>query len=699
MDDAARLVLELRDRLAELDGKVAAYQRDMLAEFHRHMDECLRKYPDDVSSEVSRTVTASVFAGDYPSLSPSHLRDASRPPLTLTTRPPVSPAIVNSSTSRGTWGSPGGRKSPPPILRHTSGTPMEGSRSPHAREKEFQGLFTPTYLPLLENDSRRSSLHSPPMSPPPTSEGSPLPLSTDNVDKVNKALAAAQDPKPPALTTNFDNRPVPLRRLTDRSEASSSLESYGSESNITTTSKGRRRSALRRSSSSNKDSPRRVRFEFEGEEIFPASSSPRTPTAMTFTDESGAAEAQAPTATATAAATAEAEAESLEFATEQDNVDRVQGNGDDESITYSGTSLLDVEGEEDAFPKPKKVSSTQALQALTRSPLEEGTTWRVVNPDPEEVPPSSMNGEKVPERPKGLTTRNDSQATIRPNGNGYKVVDQDTRVYVDEVVQDVDDDSDSEEGDEDEEEDEEDSASEDEFLSIPIRRKPTSPPSDPGALPARPPNLTRPTLKAAEPAQPQQSESASLDNSVDDDPFFEFDDEVGGPSSSSPQKHQKYLPDPDSSDEDPTPGRLRKAAREEQQRLQQQQAGGDTVSSPSGPTTTNAKANTNATPMSPSSALFDHSIGSYMGRSVTIAPIKDAKLYDEIAEMRDVRFSVGSLKDVTGIEAAAMGSYRASAPSLARDSGFTPRSFSERLVLEDEMERRRVAGEGGDDEF
>lgn len=604
MEDAARLVGELQDQLAELDGKVAAYQRDMLTEFHKHMDECLKKYPDHVSGEVSRAIAASMSSGRYPALNcPS--REASDSPV----------------IDRTAWD---GRKSPPPVLRHTSGIPKESPRDPHAREKEFQGLFTPTYLPLLENSR---ALQSPPMSPPPTSGGAALALSADNVKKVAESKQA--------IFQDQEDRPSAIRRLTDQS--TSSLDSSSSDSKT-------RRSALRRSSSSVKGSPRRVRFEFEGEEVFPASSSPKAPT-IAPVEESGAEpqpEAEAPAVAA-----------------------------EDESTAYSGTSLLDAVGEEDSLPRPRKVSSTQALQALTRSPLEEGTTWRVVDPDTEE--PAKMNGTKQPAEASDQPAKTDSQTTIRANGTGYFAHRpkpgsplEDSAIY----------------------DDEDESASDEEFLSIPIKRKsssstpsPSTPPPSTAAPRTRLPNAPAPVSQTT-------ASEANQNHGADDDglnPLFDFDDEAGGPAASQSQKAQKYLPDPESSDDESTtpPGRLRNEGREQPQQ--------PTAATASTPTGARAAAATNIPPMSPSAVLFSHSVGSYMGRSVVMPPVKDAQLYDEIAGMDDVQLYVGSIKDLSATQAASMGtSYRAS--SLAR--GGVPRSFSERLALEDEMERR-IAERGG----
>jgi hypothetical protein len=606
MDDAARLVTELQDKLAELDGKVAAYRRDMLTEFHKHMDECLKKYPDSVSGEVSQAIAASMSTGRYSALDyPS--RDA-----------PDSPAI-----DRSAWD---GRKSPPPILRHTSGTPKESPRDPHAREKEFHGLFTPTYLPLLESNKR--ALQSPPMSPPPMSPPLPtsgetaLALSADNVKKVAESK--------PAVFHHLEDRPGAVRRMTDQS--TSSLDSSGSDSKT-------RRSALRRSSSSVKGSPRRVRFEFEGEEVFPASSSPKAPT-MALDEESGA--------------EPQPEAEAPAVATEN------------ESTAYSGTSLLDAVGEEDSLPKPRKVSSTQALQALTRSPLEEGTTWREVNADTEA--PAKMNGTKQPAKTADRPTKTDSQATIRANGTGcFAHRQQPGPPLEDSAIYD------------DEDEDEDENVSDDEFLSIPVRRKSSSTPSpSTPPLPSTVPPLTR-VPNGATPASKTTASEVNRTHSADDDglnPLFDFDDEAGGSSASRSQNPQKYISDPESDDEDPTPpGRLRNEVHQQ----------------PAAAASTSAAAQ--IPPMSPSSVLFGHSVGSYMGRSVVMPPVKNPQLYDEIAGMDDVELYVGSIKDLSAAQAASMGtSYRA--PSLAR--GGVPMSFSERLALEDEMERRGAAGEKGE---
>ncbi|GAB1320253.1 hypothetical protein MFIFM68171_10463 [Madurella fahalii] len=582
MDDAARLVTELHNKLADLDGKVAAYQRDMLAEFHRHMEECLKNYPDHISSEVSRVIAQSMSR--YPALCP-RVGDA-----------PDSPAI-----DRNAWD---GCKSPPPILRHTSGIPKESPRSAHAREKEFHGLFTPTYLPLLEGNpsSRRLSEAS-----QASAAGKPsFPLSFDNVKKVEESRQPV--PAAPEL------RPAPNRRLTDRS--TSSVESSGSESKL-------RRSALRRSSGSTKGSPRRVRFEFEGEEVFPSSSSPQAPTSI-----------PAPVGGAESQPKADTSAVAIE----------------DESPAYVGTSLLNIDDEEDSSPRPRKVSSTQALQALTRSPLEEGTIWTVVNPDPGE-PAIMRGGKRVEDTGNPCPIKVDSQATIRPTdmeedevpANGLGSPIEEIGKY-----------------------DEDENTSEDDFLSIrPAKKTPS-----PGAQ--RPFARPHSQVTSAAPSVATTRGSANQDDVDEEDPLFDFE-EGGQPLSRSQCKPQKYLPETeDDEDELISQRRLRslgKANEEERER--------GTSKLPA---------------VSPSAALFGHSIGSYRGRSMSINPINDPELYDEIANMKDVHFFVGSIDGRTGVDQADLGSYRAT--SLATNLVGTPRSFTQRLALEEAMERRRAAERG-----
>ena len=599
MDDTARLVSELQGKLAELNDKVAAYQRDMLAQFHRHMEECLKKYPDHVSNEVSRVIAASM--SQHPALCPTRpdddLGDAERAVRT-------------------------GRKSPPPILYHTSGKPKEGPRSPSPREREeeFRGIFIPRFLPLL--DKSCNPLQSPPASP------ATAPLLTPPLQPAEKV----EEPKLSEATVEPSLRPAaPIRRSTDRSM---SIDSSGSESKV-------RRSALRRSSSSSKGGGRRhVRFDFEGTEVLP-STSPQEP----VPDPSPADEAETPEPQPQSEPQLEAAvADASVIVTEHDESQGMV------------LSLLDVEGEEDSLPRPKKVSSTLALQALSRSPLDAGTTWTVVNADPEEA----LN----------MTPAKDAVAVLQTDGQEQPLALSRSKVKPAITVRLDDAPVDNPRIDallgspiEELEEYHDEDDSDEEFLSMSTKfsRKTPSPvvPQLPfGQLP--PPAKSQSMFQslsrsAAAPApEPESSEE-------DGDPLFDLDDEENRAQAAG--QTQKYLPDDEEEEEEVTPV---------SERLRDHQR------------------NTTAqTPMSPSGALLGLSFGSYKGKQLSINPVGNLQLYDEIASMKDVHFVVGSTDGRSGIDPIDAASYRA---GLVRHVG-TPRSFTERLALEEAVERQRDDGE------
>lgn len=621
MDDTARLVSELYGKLDELNGKVAAYQKDILAEFQRHMDACLKGYSDHVSTQVSRVISESMYRYPALNLPMSSQEDASSPTEDL-------PADHKPRD---------GRKSPPPILYHTSGTPKEGLRSPHEREKEFQGVFTPSYLPLLDGSSTSS-----PISPMPP--GPSFPLSAENI----KGVAEATAPKSPGT----DPRPQPVRRLTDRS---SSIDSTSSDTKA-------RRSALRRTSSSTKGSPRRVRFEFQGSEVFPSVAPDETVISSVPGDVSGD--------DGVSSAEAESLPETSAIALE------------DESPAYTGTSLLDVEGEEDFLPRPKKVSSTQALQALSRTPLEpDGTVWTMVNSDPEEAFKRNGDDEIHPSAKLATTEKATASAkpelkvTVRPTVHLPKPDTLDEGGAPDQNGAGGDD------GDE---------SSDEEFLSIKPKSssKTTSPVSRSPATKSvsfkdLPRNGSDSRLKRSplSGSRPSASDAAyDMQSPVEDeDPLFSFEEEgEEGSDARNSSSVEKYGAEVDGDD-----GNVK--APERPQGVPARMAGPGEPASPEEPQMA-------LPPVSPSAALFGHSVGSYKGTSVMINPISNPSLYDQIANMDDVPLWVGGIDGRTGVDTADMGSYRA---NLTRNlAGTTPRSFTERLALEEAMERRGSISKG-----
>ncbi|KAK7225939.1 hypothetical protein V2G26_013942 [Clonostachys chloroleuca] len=141
-----------------------------------------------------------------------------------------------------------------------------------------------------------------------------------------------------AASQSAERRPSNGRRATDDTPLSP-----GSDKSETKTP----RSALRRSSILSKQSqpsPRRVRFEFQGAEVLPTAS-PQTGDPFL------------PRQTAPGASD------------DTRSSDEILGDGIGEDDSSFNIGL-----------PPRKISSSDALRALSRAPLDEGTVWTVVNP-------------------------------------------------------------------------------------------------------------------------------------------------------------------------------------------------------------------------------------------------------------------------------------------------------------------------------
>ncbi|KAK3940379.1 hypothetical protein QBC46DRAFT_385629 [Diplogelasinospora grovesii] len=695
MDDAARLVTELHEKLAELNDKVAAYQRDMLNEFERHMEDCLKDVPDDVSNEVSRVIAETMHK--YPALNPSGRAgygSADSNPQSPTTGSPQFLPMTGVDRRRVLWD---GRKSPPPILYHTSGIPThhhnhshhQRGRSPHEREKEFRGVFTPHYLPLLENGDRDRdrNLHSPPISPLPAPLATSLTLLIPSLDEIKekeaeKAKVKDAEVEVEAIVQNGDGTadekprpPLPVRRLTDRS--TSSLESVDSREIRVP------RSALRRTSSSTKGSPRRVRFvDLQGAEVSTRSASPNKAASK------AASRSSSQSSTTTILVTSASDTD-LDKAAQRQGAGKAESLAADESQLddgYTGPSLLDVEGEEDWQPRPKKVSSTQALRELSRKPLDDGI-WTTVNPeDPDETAVPKLNGDSSADTsaaatPTGsrstvtitdhmekhtLNTKQIAPTDVPPLGSPIEELEQ-----LEEAIMNDDSDDDS------------DSDSDDGFLSMSFSRKSPSPAPRSPALQSRSSLLTgaisnQTTTEDNETeARPTPFTLPNHQKDVDDDDDMPFEiDETRDD-----RKPGKYLKEEEKDDEEEVDitAKLNK-------RLSTSLANEQTPPHDHG---------TNGNGVS-AAALFErHSVGSYKGTTMRINPINNPKLYEEIARMKDVHFFVGGVDGRSGVEAADLGSYRANligakGESLNNMMGATPRSFTERLALEEAMERRKM---------
>ena len=635
LDTTARLIAEAQAKLTELDTRVASYRHEMATEFTRYSEELLRDVPEDVAYQVSQAIAGSILAS-YPSLFPPAI---------------ISPSSLSDSTSLAEV-SYNGSRSPPPILPHTSGTPRAQPSSPHERELEFQGLFTPTYLPLLESVDR--PLHSP------TSPVQAPAIPTDTKPTSERANTSEG-------TQTFEGahrrrRPSPLRHATDSSIASAASD---------TSSARFRKSALRRTSSASRSAdsprdPRRVRFEFQGQEVLP-SSSPEAPTpALAEWGSVSSGQSSTPA---------------------------------DDSLAVR--SLADTECE--GFPRPKKVSSSQALRALSKVPLDEQTTWTVVNPDamPESTAPADageadtrtrihlpsevivehheMSSMQIPERPKEEAARPSDQGLAKEDtGSGKPMT--------------LADDSDAE-----------DESSDEEGPLLMMSKKTSS--KGQRATPARnqePPTSTsgnftstQSTVPEATSTVPEVSDPASTTTpaaappspSVKEKPAATGDDEEPElfsldaddddlslkkaiSSKGTPKKHLPEVPD------EPEPEQKQKAnEREAMSNLNNSVPASPPMSIPVRPP---SDIPPKVLPM-PQGSVPKVSIGSYGGRSLVMSPVKNPELLEKIKQSDDAPpFFVGSVHGRSGPDASNVKSYVASLPS---PKGM-PESFFERYIRE-----------------
>ncbi|ODA82852.1 hypothetical protein RJ55_01361 [Drechmeria coniospora] len=230
----------------------------------------------------------------------------------------------------------------------------EADRSLDERDLDFHGLFTPNYLPLLDSSSTLAN---------PTPAGASSSAAGMAPSALHPTTTAAQDmavdgpigggrPDAPDQTLPLAQAPAGSAwqggASRGRDDAGSSFSSDKSDSKPP-------RSALRRSSSTAKppQSPRRVRFEFMGAEVLPTASplppkfiSPRLPSP----------------------------------------------GADDDGGAFTSNLGAEIGEDEERSAPPRKVSSSDALRALSRAPLEEGSVWTVVNADSDDAAPSRSGG-------------------------------------------------------------------------------------------------------------------------------------------------------------------------------------------------------------------------------------------------------------------------------------------------------------------
>lgn len=597
MESATELaVASLRTKLKDLELRMLAYRQEFIAEFHQHLDTHLSTAPTPaIAAEITTAVQASF--GDFPTLSP-HLRHQ----RTGDSISPISPQSHHL-----------------PIARDTNDS--QSQSQPRDRDHELQGLFTPSFLPLL--DSHAQDLPGHPQQHPAEPPGT---LAHTERPQPAAVAAAAADDTDALIDCAPGNNGLPDQDTmgqrengvdaldTSGEDANSSISSDRSETKV-------RKSALRKSSGSAKaqQSPRRVRFDVMGKEVLPTAS-PKLPTYMNLRPSSPIPGNEAP------------------------SCDSILG--------------ADVE----LSPPPRKISSSDALRALSRTPFEDGTVWTVVNPDSEEA--SS-------EHDSSNTT---TPGTVTPPQNNYEP----RKFYTGTASGELGLSGDVLENTGDQLSDD---SSEDEGLSLGGSRKTKmqSPKKQPAAkmeMPIRTAEKSGLTKSGATvyPKTAKTPPKGEKAGDHDDNDMFDFETEPGMkpiPKATRPEKED----DSDDSDDD---GMLE---------VRPSRTTASALSSSlttSMPIQRRPKAEETETDEAASKFTIG-SIGSYKGRPVMMPVVKDPALLASAASLGNVDSIVGSL-DQSGLDEGDPSSYRASIASGAFSG--TPRSFTERLLMEDTQAAR-----------
>ncbi|KAH7267198.1 uncharacterized protein BKA55DRAFT_554743 [Fusarium redolens] len=600
--DEASLVNSLSQRLSELEHKVHTFRHEVAADFLRYYHDLLRDTQPDIASNVAQSIAQSL--PKYPDLS-----------SVLTSLDLDLKAAADSQTLPLESAQ---RHFSPPATVATSGSgAAEPPGSPRDRHHEL--LF---YLPLLEGSPPR-----PPTSPPLTNNHTPpldMLLPDPSIQADEKQHSATETGrKPDNGTDQLQNalpvvppspgRPGHVRRSTN--DTVSSCHSDRSESKTP-------RSALRRSSSSSKppQSPRRVRFDVMGAEVLPTASPQPT-------------DSMIPSA-ASAASTDQPRAE----------------------------SMLDDDLED--LPPPRKISSSEALRALSRAPLEEGV-WTEVNSNPDQ---SSGEEDKKPAAiPESPSEERASPIIIAPEPPSSRHVPESVRI--ERTLGSV-----SEEPDEDQD------SSDDDFLSMAKSRSFTNKKAPASPSLNRIPEESQTTGHVASPTSPTNAqrsgahdEAGAVEEDLDeDDELFHFEEGGGLSAPPNPKSKPKPLAVEEEIEVD-----LPDVPESEQSLYATSPAVHITKRPGSGPTT-------------PIAARFQAgSVGSYKGRPVVMPVVRNPEVHAQAASLGHFNTFVGGLDGRSGMDEADLSSFRAS----VANTGFsgTPRSFTERLMME-EAQKARAGG-------
>ncbi|KAG4027934.1 hypothetical protein MFRU_025g00010 [Monilinia fructicola] len=479
---------------------------------------------------------------------------------------------------------------------------IDRPRSPHAREKEFTGVFTPSYLPLLDSNSRyerrsRSNIQLDHMQ-------------KDTQMETSSHVDASTDTRSLNPSPGLRSPSMPKRKNTDELSITSNSSSDGP----------RRRSALRRTSSNSKNtSPRRVRFDVEGEEVLPTSSPKELEPILppSFSDDS-----------------------------------------DDEA----GSEMV----EDIDAPPPKRISSSQALRALSRGPPEDdGTQWTTVVAPPDgsasvdTLTTDDPTTNYFDSKPIATTSQDENIPPISAPPKTPQVEPQAQVKHVEALT-----------------EDDTDALSEDDMLDMPPLRQMRShnkqsasilsPRKNENPEPAVSPlkmKASKPlTLETLEPTGAGDEKVANLTFQDDEqEDLFSFDE--------NPDRGSRPRDEEDDSDiEAPTSPSIEESL----DNL-------ELSKSPARPIPSSFNNKKAIAAPAPAHGI----VGSYKGRSFSM-PVVNDEVHASAASMGAMNSFVGSVNGRSGLDASDVLSFRASG-GVGSYSG-TPKSMSERMMLDDLME-------------
>ncbi|GKT98690.1 hypothetical protein FLAG1_00534 [Fusarium langsethiae] len=602
--DEASLVNSLSQRLSELEDKVHTFRHEMAADFLRYYHELLRDTQPDIASNVAQSLVKSL---------PKH--------------PDLSSALNNLDLDLGLDSRALTQRhlSPPATVATSGSGAAEPPGSPHDRHHD-ELLF---YLPLLEGSPPRQPI-SPPLTNNHTHPDMLLPEPSIQVeDKKGAATGHEREQKQKqqtqpgidqlenALSTlsQLPGRPGHVRRSTN--DTVSSSHSDRSESKTP-------RSALRRSSSGSKppQSPRRVRFDVMGAEVLPTASPQPTDSMIP---------AAAPIHSADQART---------------------------------DSMLD--DDLDDLPPPRKISSSEALRALSREPLEEGV-WTEVNSNPDQA----ASGESETNAPDSNSSpeRQSNPMIFAPEPPSSRHVPESVRI--ERTLGSV-----SEEPDEDED------SSDDDFLSM-AKRKPLNKKAPASPSLNRIPEEGQSTEPVASAISSTEAPSSStrkepgaandLEEDIEEeDEMFHFEDSEETSASPKPKSKPKNL----MAEEEEEPEVDLLDVPESEQSLY--------ATSPAVHIT---KRPSTSVPTTPTIARFQAgSVGSYKGRPVIMPVVRNPEVHAQAASLGHFNTFVGGLDGRSGMDEADLSSFRASVANTVFSG--TPRSFTERLMMEEAQKAR-----------